>query len=174
MRIASAFNLAALSISLAAASFDGNINYLSPSKRHISLGIDVPAVSRRSFKRGAVPYEPSELSFTHGIASGDPYPDSVILWTRVAPSPASNPSNVTVEGTVALYSHETEKYIKADPNPICVEWEVWEAGSRRPGAGNSSSDSQVVSKGTAYTTSDIDYTVKVCEYRLHISLRFSG
>ncbi|GAB1320947.1 Alkaline phosphatase [Madurella fahalii] len=161
MHITSALGLAALPITLAAASFDGNLNYLSPSKRHVNLGIDVPAVSRRCVKRGAVPYQPSELNFTHGIASGDPYPDSIILWTRVAPSAASDSSNVTVEGTVALYNHETEKYIKADPNPICVEWKVWEAASGRSQAGQGSNNGRVASEGTAYTTSDIDYTVKV-------------
>ncbi|KAL2162128.1 hypothetical protein VTH06DRAFT_7913 [Thermothelomyces fergusii] len=162
LTILSTLGLAALSAPLASASFEGNLNYLSPSRRHVNLGIDVPAVARRSMKRGAVPYEPSELSFTHGIASGDPYPDSVILWTRVAPSPASDNSNVTVEGTVDLYNHETEAYIKADPNPICVEWRVWEAeekGSKRPDHGGPGK--RIASHGTVYTTSDIDYTIKV-------------
>ncbi|KAK3303351.1 alkaline phosphatase-like protein [Chaetomium strumarium] len=161
MLLLSVLGIAALSAPLASASFDGNLNYDSPSRRHVNLGIDVPAVSRRSLKRGAVPYKPSELNFTHGIASGDPYPDSVILWTRVAPSLASDLSNVTVEGTVALYNHETEKYIKADPHPICVDWKVWEAASSRRHTGNGAGSVRVVSKGTAYTTSDIDYTVKV-------------
>ncbi|CAJ2502024.1 Uu.00g048770.m01.CDS01 [Anthostomella pinea] len=146
------------SLSLAAsvtATFDGNINYASPSRRHASLGIDVPRVARRSsLKRGAVAYMAEELDFTHGVASGDPYSDSVILWTRVAPSLASDASNVTVEGPVALYNHDTETYIKADPSPICVEWAVFPSI-----AGNGTRD--VVAGGTAYTTSDIDYTVKV-------------
>ncbi|KAK4157045.1 alkaline phosphatase [Chaetomidium leptoderma] len=162
MHILSILSLAALSAPLASASLEGNLNYDSPSRRHVNLGIDVPAVSRRSLKRGAVPYKPSELNFTHGIASGDPYADSVILWTRVAPSAASDFNNVTVEGTVALYNHETDKYIKADPHPICVEWKVWEAKSTglRPRK-CVPRDGAVVSQGTAYTTSDIDYTVKV-------------
>ena len=25
------------------------------------------------------------ISFSHGVASGDPYQDSVILWTRITP-----------------------------------------------------------------------------------------
>ncbi|KAI1320239.1 alkaline phosphatase-like protein [Xylariaceae sp. FL0255] len=125
----------------AAASFDGNLNYASPSKRHRSMGIDVAHVARRTMKRGALAYAPEELNFTHGVASGDPLPDRVI---------SSNPSNVTVEGTVPLYSHDTQIYIKADPNPICVDWAVVPLGS-----------SKVVSSGTAYTTSDIDYTIKV-------------
>ena len=132
------------------AEFDGNLNYASPSRRHARLGIDVPLVKRRSMKRGNTPYEASQLNFTHGVASGDPWPESVILWTRVAPSLKSDSSNRTVDGTAGLYSHETEKYIKADSHPICVDWEV------KPSDGE-----KVVSSGRAYTTSDIDYTIKV-------------
>ncbi|KAK3063745.1 hypothetical protein LTS18_013112, partial [Coniosporium uncinatum] len=40
-------------------------------------------------------WDPNQLNFTHGIASGDPYPDSIILWTRVAPMLANDNSNVT-------------------------------------------------------------------------------
>ncbi|KAI0140929.1 PhoD-like phosphatase-domain-containing protein [Hypoxylon sp. NC0597] len=134
----------------AAATFDGNLNYASPSRRHSGLGIDVPRVSRRSLKRGAIAYRAEELNFTHGVASGDPYPDSVILWTRVAPSLESDTSNVTVEGTVPLYNHDTQTYINADPSPICVDWMVFSNGSE-----------DIVSSGQAYTTSDIDYTIKV-------------
>ncbi|KAI0392397.1 alkaline phosphatase-like protein [Xylariaceae sp. FL0594] len=139
-----------LHVTAVTSSFDGNLNYASPSRRHPTLGIDVPRVSRRSMKRGNVAYAASELNFTHGVASGDPYPDSVILWTRVAPSTASDASNVTVEGPVALYNHDTETYIKADPKPICVDWSVFPFNG-----------SVAVSSGKAYTTSDIDYTVKV-------------
>lgn len=142
-----------------AATFDGNLNYASPSRRHSGLGIDVPHVSRRSLKRGAVAYEADELDFTHGVASGDPFPDSVILWTRVAPSLVSDTSNVTVEGPVPVYSHDTETYIKADPSPICVEWTVSPSGSP-----------DVVSSGEAYTTSDIDYTVKVDSYEINANV----
>jgi alkaline phosphatase D len=82
---------------------------------------------------------------------GDPYSDSVILWTRIAPSVESDTSNITVEGTVPFYSHETEQYIKTSSNPICLDWTV----------STDKASSAVVSKGQAYTTSDIDYTVKV-------------
>ncbi|KAH8671440.1 alkaline phosphatase-like protein [Xylariales sp. PMI_506] len=133
------------------ASFDGNINYQSPSRRHDTLGINVPHVARRSMKRGSVAYTPDQLNFTHGVASGDPLEDSVILWTRIAPTMASDNSNITVEGTAPLYNTDRETYIKADKNPICVNWEVSTVDST----------DVVVSKGTAYTTSDIDYTIKV-------------
>ena len=140
-------------VALATASWDGNLNYESPSKRHPSLGIDVPRL--RLAKRGLEPraWDPAQLKFTHGIASGDPFPDSVILWTRISPVLENDKSNVTVEGNVPLYNHDTEQYIKANPNPICVEYEV--------GTDKNLSASSIVDKGTAYTTSDIDYTVKV-------------
>ncbi|KAL8760804.1 MAG: hypothetical protein Q9184_003027 [Pyrenodesmia sp. 2 TL-2023] len=142
------------------ASFDGNLNYDSPSRLHPRLGIDVPAVSRRSYKRGAIAFQPSELNFTHGIASGDPYPDSVILWTRIAPSLASSDSNVTVEGTVPLYNHDTEPYIRADANPICVNWRVTQATGNNTGNSIGLNSTTPISSGTAYTTGDIDYTVE--------------
>jgi alkaline phosphatase D len=147
----------ALLASVVSATFDGNLNYDSPSKRHVNLGIDVPKVSRRVFKRDSIAYSPNELNFTHGVASGDPWPESVILWTRVAPSLDSDRSNITVEGTVDLYNHETQKYIAASANPICVEWKVYQSSDAKyPTNGTS-----IVSQGQAYTTSDIDYTVKV-------------
>ncbi|TQS33901.1 hypothetical protein Golomagni_05739 [Golovinomyces magnicellulatus] len=151
MRFLVATSLLALA---ASASFDGNLNYDSPSRRHQGLGIDVPLVERRSWKRGNVAHAASELSFTHGVASGDPWPESVILWTRVAPSNESDASEVTVSGTAPLWNHETEKYIKADPNPICVEWKVLKSKC-------ANRTDNVVTSGKAYTTSDIDYTVKV-------------
>lgn len=152
MYLPTIIGLATLCAVPAFASFDGNLNYDSPSRRHPNLGISIPIVSRRSYKRDAIAYRPSELNFTHGIASGDPFPDSVIIWTRIAPSLVSSNSNVTVQGPVPLYNHDTETYIKADANPICVNWKLM------PAAGNSTT---AVSTGTAYTTGDIDYTVKV-------------
>jgi alkaline phosphatase D len=93
----------------------------------------------------------ARLNFTHGIASGDPYSDSVILWTRVAPTSDNDASNVTVSGTVPLYNHDTDEYVKASSNPVCVEYTVSESEDLR----------DPVSNGKAYTSSDIDYTVKV-------------
>ena len=143
----------ALLASVAIASYDGNLNYRSPSTEHAGLGIDVPKIMRRNLaKRDNTAWDPASLNFTHGIASGDPYPNSVILWTRIAPMMANDDSNVTVEGTVPFYSHETERYIKTSSNPICLNWKV----STKEGASGSA-----IASGKAYTTSDIDYTVKV-------------
>jgi alkaline phosphatase D len=75
------FLITALSLSsLALASFSGNLNYDSPSKRHAGLGLDVPKIANRSLVKRATPWAPEQLNFTHGVASGDPYPNSVILW----------------------------------------------------------------------------------------------
>lgn len=63
----------------------------------------------------------------------------------------SDTSNITVEGTVDYFSHETEKYIKISKSPICVDWIV----SKSPRM------CKPAVQGRAYTTSDIDYTVKV-------------
>jgi len=146
--------LTALSLVAAAtATFRTNLNYASPSRRHTSLGIDVPKIMKRSAGLQPRAAGAGELNFTHGVASGDPLPDSVILWTRISPTLANDASNTTVSGNVPLYNHETEIYVKADPTPVCVEYQV----------GSDKNFSSVVDKGTAYTTSDIDYTVKVSE-----------
>jgi len=42
-----------------------------------------------------------ELTFTHGVASGDPGPDRVVLWTRAVPAAATS-----------------------DPGPFALDWEV--------------------------------------------------
>lgn len=147
------------------AAFTGNLNYNSPSPHasHVNMGMNLAQISARSWKRSSRAYEPQELNFTHGVASGDPFEDSVILWTRVAPLMDSDQSNVTVEGDVPLYVHDNERFIQADANPICVEWKVYEgkAGNSTCRQSNDTIGIGLVSSGEAYTTSDIDFTVKV-------------
>jgi alkaline phosphatase D len=70
-------------------------------------------------------------AFSHGVASGDPLPDGVLLWTRVTPTPDSTPGSgqgPTVE----------------------VSWEI----ATDPGFAS------VVAAGTAATGPDRDHTVK--------------
>lgn len=133
----------------ASAAFTGNVNYLSPSKHHASLGVSISKVAKRTYSSS--PWDPSQLNFTHGIASGDPFDDSVILWTRAAPTSDNNESNVTVSGYVPLYDHSTEQYVTKSDSPVCVDWKI----------SASKSFEDIVDSGTAYTSSDIDYTVKV-------------
>lgn len=131
------------------AAFVGNLNYLSPSRHHASLGVSISRVAKRTY---ATPYwSPSQLNFTHGVASGDPEDDSVILWTRAAPTNDNDASNITVSGYIPLYDHSTEQYVVSSNSPVCVDWEI----------GTSKSLKHVVDSGTVYTSSDIDYTIKV-------------
>jgi alkaline phosphatase D len=124
-----------------------NINYRSPSEHHPGLGIALHKVNRRNTpdKR----FQPSDLNFTHGVASGDPYSDSVILWTRISPQYDSVDDNSVVSGDVPLYYHGPEQTVSTAP--ICVEYKV----------SLTSDFADVVSGGRAYTSSDVDYTVKV-------------
>lgn len=138
----------------ASASYANNLNYRSPSHNHPSLGVSIHKVNKRH--GGAPAYEHSKLNFTHGVASGDPYPHSVILWTRCAPKPDIVDDNSTVSGDVPLYNpvpiqeHE-EKAPPASTAPICVCYEVAKDKDFK----------HVVDSGKAYTSSDLDYTVKV-------------
>lgn len=69
-----------------------------------------------------------------GVASGDPFAKSVILWTRITvPSDAGG-------------------------RPPSVDWAVSKTRDFR----------KVVSRGTTFTSSDVDFTVKVREKEIHI------
>ncbi|MFF8806945.1 alkaline phosphatase D family protein [Streptomyces omiyaensis] len=70
-------------------------------------------------------------AFPHGVASGDPLPDGVLLWTRVTPSPEAVPGSG----------------LGAD---VRVDWEVAEDRSF----------ARVVAAGSATTGAASDHTVK--------------
>ena len=55
-------------VAVAQASYGKNLNYRSPSENHPSLGVSIRKVVKRSDP--AVTYQPSQLNFTHGVASG--------------------------------------------------------------------------------------------------------
>jgi alkaline phosphatase D len=73
----------------------------------------------------------SSYPFTLGVASGDPAPDGMVLWTRLAPSP--------LEGG------------GMDPVPVEVSWQVAEDEAM----------SKVVRKGTALATPEWGHSVHV-------------
>jgi alkaline phosphatase D len=141
--------------SVVSATWSNNINYRSPSEHHPSLGIAIHRVVKRQTPGSS--YDATKLNFTHGVASGDPYPDSVILWTRVAPQSDNSNSNVTVSGFVPLYDHDNEKYVSVSKSPICVEYKVASDKDLK----------HLVYSGKVFTSSDVDYTVKV---RLEVSM----
>lgn len=136
------------------ASYGANLNYRSPSHHHAGLGINLRKVIKRNDPRSA--FASSSLNFTHGVASGDPFPNSVILWTRCSPVFDDVKSNSTVSGFVAYYPevpiyNDTDEGKPPSNAPVCVSYKV----STDPNVTN------VVDHGTAYTSSDVDYTVKV-------------
>jgi alkaline phosphatase D len=135
--------------SVASASWSKNLNYRSPSEHHPSLGVSIHKVVKRNDP--ASNYDPAKLNFTHGVASGDPYPNSVILWTRVAPTSDNSNSNLTVSGYAPLFDHDNEKYVAVSKAPVCVEYKVT----------SDKECSNVVDGGKVFTSSDVDFTVKV-------------
>lgn len=152
------WTLVLASAATATASYAGNLNYRSPSENHPELGVSIHRVAKRGVPGSS--FDPSRLHFTHGVASGDPYADSVILWTRCSPSIDDVHSNSSTTGLVPLYNpvpiysgdDEDEGEQMAISNaPVCLNYKVFEENFRN-----------VASEGTIYTSSDIDYTVKVC------------
>ncbi|GAA2961353.1 alkaline phosphatase D family protein [Streptomyces enissocaesilis] len=71
-------------------------------------------------------------AFLHGVASGDPLPDGVLLWTRVTPSPEATPGS-------------------GKGPDVVVRWEVAE----------DKGFSAVVAQGTTTAGAATDHTVKV-------------
>ncbi|MBB5121754.1 alkaline phosphatase [Streptomyces eurocidicus] len=47
--------------------------------------------------------QPTDFPFTLGVASGDPLPDSVVLWTRLAPRPFEPGGGLPPAGTVQVH-----------------------------------------------------------------------
>lgn len=82
-------------------------------------------------RTGSAAASPTGL-FAHGVASGDPLPNGVILWTRVTPSPDASPGSGRGPDTT-------------------VYWEI----SRTSDFGG------VVASGTVMSSAASDHTVKV-------------
>ncbi|MGW0175359.1 alkaline phosphatase D family protein [Rhodococcus sp. NPDC003322] len=105
---------------------------------------DTPLFTRRTLLRGSTLAAGAALlsgrtaaaapvpAFAHGIASGDPLPDRVIVWTRITPSPEAVPGS-------------------GAGVPVPVRWEV----AADPGF------TSVVRTGTVTASPDADHTVKV-------------
>ncbi len=60
-------------------------------------------------------------------------------------------SNVTVSGYVPLYDHDNDAYVAHSLSPVCVDYKV----------AKDKAFSSVVDSGRVYTSSDVDYTIKV-------------
>jgi alkaline phosphatase/alkaline phosphatase D len=97
-------------------------------------------VDRRTFLRaagatavaaGALPSPSTSAAFRHGVASGDPTPGGILLWTRVTPTPESTPASG--RGPV-----------------VSVDWQI----------ATDASFATVVQSGSVLTGPERDHTVK--------------
>jgi len=60
-------------------------------------------------------------------------------------------SNVTVSGYVPLYDHDNEAYVTHSTAPVCVQYTV----------ASDKAMTTIIDSSTVYTSSDVDYTIKV-------------
>uniref|UniRef100_A0A8H8CP52 Alkaline phosphatase D n=1 Tax=Psilocybe cubensis TaxID=181762 RepID=A0A8H8CP52_PSICU len=73
------------------------------------------------------------VNFTHSVASGDPFDTSVLLWTRAVP----------ISSTGALPDQSV---------PVCLSFKI---------ATTSDLSGKIIDSGEAFTSYDVDWTVKV-------------
>ncbi len=88
----------------------------------VALGVALPGQAEATTNR----------YFQHGVASGDPHPTSVILWTRVTPTPAATPGS-------------------GRGPKVAVRWQVAKDRAFR----------DIVAKGGFTTSAHRDHTVKL-------------
>ncbi|MFF0202981.1 alkaline phosphatase D family protein [Streptomyces sp. NPDC005017] len=116
------------------------------SRNRSHIGSNLPAPRRRSVVKaaaaGAVLAAPltaalparaagSAPAFLHGVASGDPLPDGILLWTRVTPDPEAVPGSGLGADTTVSWVVATDKAL-----------------------------TQVVGRGSTTATAATDHTVK--------------
>ncbi|MGH9186320.1 MAG: alkaline phosphatase D family protein, partial [Acidimicrobiales bacterium] len=98
----------------------------------LGVGGATLAIGGRLIWPDPVRADPLPGPFAHGVASGDPEPNAVIIWTRVTPSPDAVPGSLAGPATVV----------------------AWEVASDEAFTG-------VVSAGTVMSDPLTDHTVKV-------------
>ncbi|MEU3026312.1 alkaline phosphatase D family protein [Streptomyces incarnatus] len=108
------------------------LNSLSPRRRTVVKAAAATAVLAGPLA-AALPARASAQApaFLHGVASGDPLPDGILLWTRVTPTPDATPGSGVGPDTVVSWVVATDKAL-----------------------------TQVVSKGSTTATAASDHTVK--------------
>ncbi|WP_093801291.1 alkaline phosphatase [Streptomyces sp. Wb2n-11] len=109
----------------------------SPSRRTVvraaaATAVAVPVAAGASTSAAADATDAQSPAFLHGVASGDPLPDGVLLWTRVTPVPGAAPGS-------------------GKGPDVVVRWEVAE----------DKGFSATVARGTTTAGAATDHTVKV-------------
>ncbi|KAL0946852.1 hypothetical protein HGRIS_013019 [Hohenbuehelia grisea] len=119
-----------------------NLAYRSPYSDHPQLAHDLRAISRRHSKHArrqnqdASPFTDEHYPTFYGgdLSNGDPFDTSVLLWTRAFPLATS--AGVLPDQSV----------------PVCVSFKI----STSPNL-----DDPIIDSGEAFTSYDVDFTVKV-------------
>ncbi|MFG2317829.1 alkaline phosphatase D family protein [Streptomyces tendae] len=110
----------------------GSPNSRTPSRRTVvkaaAAGAVLAAPLAATLPAGAADAAPA---FLHGVASGDPLPDGILLWTRVTPTPEAIPGSGTGPDTEVSWVVATDKAL-----------------------------TNVVAKGSVTATAASDHTVK--------------
>jgi phosphodiesterase/alkaline phosphatase D-like protein len=101
-----------------------------------ALGAAALAGPFRVFSAEAAAAPAANGIFGYGVASGDPTGDAVIIWTRATPPPSG--------GRIATPGSGLGQ-------PVCVRWEVARDSGFR----------HIVKRGTVYTNTSTDHTVKM-------------
>lgn len=79
------------------------------NRRHFLCGLSAAALTAPAAVR-AVTHSPRDPVFTHGVASGDPLADRVVLWTRVAPARARAPGAVGRRARCGLQAGRAQRH----------------------------------------------------------------
>ncbi|MEV5319746.1 alkaline phosphatase D family protein [Streptomyces sp. NPDC052687] len=129
----------------------------APSRRTVVKAAAAGAVLAAPLAAAAPARAAEAPAFLHGVASGDPLPDGILLWTRVTPTPEAVPGSglgpdVEVEWTVALdaaftnvvakgsvtASAASDHTVKADVRGLAPATDYWfrfsAAGTASPAA----------------------------------------
>ncbi|MFD8828291.1 alkaline phosphatase D family protein [Streptomyces sp. NPDC059605] len=65
----------------------------SPSRRTVVKAAAATAVAAPVLGAATAAHAAAGPAFLHGVASGDPLPDGILLWTRITPSPDAVPGS---------------------------------------------------------------------------------
>ncbi|MFE7617998.1 alkaline phosphatase D family protein [Streptomyces sp. NPDC057496] len=103
----------------------------SPSRRTVVKAAAATAVAAPVLGAATAAHAAAGPAFLHGVASGDPLPDGILLWTRITPSPDAVPGSGLGADTA-------------------VRWEIAE----------DKGFARVVARGTTVARAASDHTVK--------------
>ncbi len=86
-----------------------SLNPPSPRRRTVVKAAAATAVLAGTLAATAPARAATAPAFLHGVASGDPLPDGVLLWTRVTPTPEATPGSGLGPDTEVSWTVATDR-----------------------------------------------------------------